>query len=109
MAQPEIGESRSARSRGGRPPLPLGLRRDQQFRVSFTFHDAEDIREIAEAWDVPVGIAVWAIVMSQLARWRRTAPKYGKHGLAIGAGLQVLRQKWAEERSETRGGSSDAE
>jgi hypothetical protein len=102
MERPEIDESRS---RVGRPPLPLGLRRDQSFRVAFTFHDAADIREIAAAWGVAPGVALWAVVMSQLARWRRIAPDYGRHGLAIAGGPRVLREKCAEARD----GASDGE
>jgi hypothetical protein len=106
MAEPEIGE---ARSKAGRPPLPEGLRRSHTLRVSFAAHDAEDIREIAAAWGVAPGLAIWAIVMDQLARWRKVEPRYGKHGLAIAGALQVLRQEWAEERAAANGGCSDAE
>ena len=105
MAEPEIGE---ARSKVGRPPLPSGLRRDKAFRVSFAAHDAADIREVAAGWGVPPGVALWAIILEQLAKWRRIAPEYGQHGLVIAGALQVLRQKWAEERAEAHSESSDA-
>ena len=106
MTKPESGKTRSW---GGRPRLPLGLRRDQQFRVAFTTGDAADIRSIAADWGVPPGVALWAVVVNQLRRWRRAAPDYGPRGLAIAAGLQVLRQEWAEEHAAAGGGSSDAE
>lgn len=94
--------------RGG-APLPLRLRRNHTYRVSFAVHDAEDIERIAAAWGVPPGVALWAIVKHELARWRKREPQYGKHGLAIAGALQVLRQKWAGERAEAEGGSSEAE
>ena len=96
-------------SKGGRPPLPTRLRRDRSFRVSFTAHDARDIRHVAAGWGVPPGVALWAVVKHELARWRKREPQYGKHGLAIAGALQVLRQKWAEERAAAKGGSSEAE
>ncbi len=52
-----------------------------------------DLGTIAKAWGVPVSTALWAIVASQLAKWRRQAPEYGKHGIAIGAATTVLRLK----------------
>jgi len=106
MAEPEIGEGRS---QAGRPSLPPSLRRNHTFRVSFHAHDAADIREVAAAWGVPPGVALWGIVKDQLARWRRVEPQYGRHGLAIAGALQVLRQKWGEEGAEAREGASDAE
>ncbi len=109
MVEREIREPRHPRSWGGRPRLPEGLRRDQPFRVAFTLADAADIRSIAAAWGVPPGVALWAIVVNQLRRWRRAAPDYGPHGLVIAAALRVLRQEWAEERAAAGGGSSDAE
>jgi hypothetical protein len=109
MAPPENDDGCSTRSWGGRPPLPGGLRRDQSFRVAFTICDAADVRAIAAGWGVPPGVALWAIVVNQLRRWRHTAPDYGPHGLAIAAALQVLRQEWAEEHPEGREGPSDAE
>ena len=50
-----------------------------------------DLQAIAEGWGVPVATAVWAIVVDQLARWRRQAPELGEHGLAIAAAVTVLR------------------
>ena len=108
MAEREIGEPRAARRRFGTPPLPLGLRRDQTFRAAFTITDAADLREIAEGWGVSPGVALWAIVVNQLRRWRRIAPDYGPHGLAIAAGIRVLRQE-ANKRADASGGSSDDE
>ena len=73
MAESEIGDSRPARSRGGRPPLPPHLRRNHTFRVSFTLHDAADIQEIAEAWGVAPGVALWAIVADGFKLAQRSA------------------------------------
>lgn len=109
MAKSNTADSRHTRSMGGRPPLPPHLRRCHVFRVSFVAHDAADIQEIAEAWKVPPGVALWAIVADRLAEWRNVEPRYGKHGLAIAAALQVLRQEWVEERAAAGGGSPDAE
>ena len=107
MAEPKTPGSR--RSKGGRPPLPLRLRRNHTYRVSFAVQDAEDIERVAAAWGVPPGVALWAIVRHQLARWRKREPQYGKHGIAIAGALEVLRQKWGEERAEAKGGASEAE
>ena len=107
MSAPE--KAGGSRSKGGRPPLPLGLRRNHTFRVSFAAHHAADIRHVAATWGVPPAVALWAIVHHELARWRKTEPRYGKHHLAIAGALQVLRQEWGEERAAVRGRSSDAE
>ena len=107
MAEPKTAGG--VRSKGGRPPLPLRLRRNHTYRVSFAVDDAADIERVAAAWGVPPGVALWAIMKDQLARWRKREPQYGKHGLAIAGALQVLRQKSAEERAEAKGGSSEAE
>jgi len=53
---------------------------------------ADDLETIAEGWGVPVATAVWAIVVEQLARWRRQAPDLGPHGLAIAAAATVLQR-----------------
>ncbi len=106
MAKSNTAGSRHARSMGGRPPLPPHLRRNNTFRVSFTIHDAADIQEIAEAWKVPPGVALWAIVTDRLAEWRNVEPRYGKNGLAIAAALQVLREEWVKERDAAGGGAS---
>jgi hypothetical protein len=55
----------------------------------------EDLRVIAEGWRVPIATAVWAIVVSQLGRWRREAPELGENGLVIAAGVAVLRMRSA--------------
>ena len=52
-----------------------------------------DLETIAMAWGVPVATALWAIVVGELARYRRQAPELGEHGLAIAAASRVLRQK----------------
>ena len=57
-----------------------------------------DLVAIAEGWGVPVATAMWAIVVDQLARFRKRAPELGPHGLAIAAGLVVLRQSSDPER-----------
>ncbi len=51
-----------------------------------------DLVAIAEGWGVPVATAMWAIVVDQLARFRKRAPELGPHGLAIAAASVVLRQ-----------------
>jgi len=109
MAEHEIHRARCTLPRRGRLPLPPALRRDRLIRARFTLGQAEEIRELAEHWKVPAAVAVWAIVTSQLARWRRVAPRYGRHGLAIAGALRVLRQRWAEERAAAESESSDAE
>ena len=109
MAERKIYRPRLGRSRLGRPPLPRRLRRDQVFRAFFSIRDGSDIRMIAEGWGCPPGVVVWALCRSELARIRRrTKVDLGKLGLAIAGALQVLRQKWAEERGAAKGGSSEA-
>ncbi len=63
-----------------------------------------DLETIAEGWGVPVSSAMWAIVASELARWRRPAPEYGKHGIAIAAATTVLRLKGLEAESDITAG-----
>ena len=71
--------------------IPREAARTVMFRPMFTPQDAVDIEEIAKAWGIPVGTAVWAIVRSRLDVWRRRAePQLGAAGLAIEAGLGVL-------------------
>ena len=52
-----------------------------------------DRQKIAAGWGVPVSTAVWAIVCGELARYRRRAPEFGRHGLSIAAAAVVLRMK----------------
>ena len=46
-------------------------------KAMFRPPEADDLDTIAEGWGVPVATAVWAIVVEQLARWRRQAPDLG--------------------------------
>ena len=60
-------------------------------RANFTQSDAEDIAAIAEGWGIPLGTALWAIVHSQLDRWRyKDWSDLGASGLKIAASLSVL-------------------
>ena len=61
-------------------------------KAMFRPPEADDLKTIAEGWGVPVATAVWAIVVEQLARWRRQAPDLGPHGLAIAAAATVLQR-----------------
>jgi hypothetical protein len=60
-----------------------------------------DLETIAEGWGVPIATAVWAIVVSELARWRSMPPEYGKQGIAIAAATTVLRLRGSEAGSDT--------
>ncbi len=60
-----------------------------------------DLETIAEGWGVPVSTALWAIVVSELAKWRGQAPELGKRGIAIAAAITVLRLKSLEAESDT--------
>jgi hypothetical protein len=62
-------------------------------KAMFRPPEADDLDTIAEGWGVPVATAVWAIVVEQLARWRRQAPDLGPHGLAIAAATTVLQMR----------------
>ena len=65
--------------------------------------EADDLEAIAEGWGVPVATAAWAIIVEQLARWRRQAPELGPHGLTIAAAVTVLRQRATEAASGAAG------
>ena len=69
-----------------------GWVRSHPVRTRFRPDEYEDLVAIAEGWSVPVATAMWAIVVDQLARFRKRAPELGPHGLAIAAALVVLRQ-----------------
>ena len=64
--------------------------RSVPIKAMFRPPEADDLDTIAEGWGVPVATAVWAIVVEQLARWRRQAPDLGPQGLAIAAAATVL-------------------
>ena len=71
----------------GRPPIEDRDRvRSRGVRVSFRPGKFEDLQAIARGWGVPVAKAVWAVVLDQLARFRKRAPEFGEHGLGIAAG-----------------------
>ena len=65
-------------------PAPV---RSHQFCVS-TYRDLEPI---SRAWGVPIATVVWVIVHEQLSRWRKRDPEFGEAGLAIAAGVAVIR------------------
>jgi hypothetical protein len=70
----------------------------------FRPHEHEELVAIAGIWGVPVATAVWAIVVDQLARYRRRAPDLGEHGMAIAAGLAVTRCATDKAVERARGG-----
>jgi hypothetical protein len=70
-----------------------GWTRCRPIKSMFRPAEDDDLRTIAEAWGVPVATAVWAIVVGELARYRRQAPELGEHGLAIAAAARVLHKK----------------
>jgi hypothetical protein len=67
--------------------------RSVPIKAMFRPPEADDLDTIAEGWGVPVATAVWAIVVEQLARWRRQAPELGPQGLAIAAAAAVLQMQ----------------
>ena len=75
--------------------------RSQPVKAMFNRAEYADLEIIAEGWGVPVATAMWAIVVSELARWRRQAPEYGQHGISIAAAITVLRLKSVEADSDT--------
>jgi hypothetical protein len=76
----------------GRPVRPSRpWVRSMPVRTMFRPGDIRDLQEISRVWGVPVATVVWAIVVDQVARWRKRAPDLGQHGLAIAAGLAVTR------------------
>ena len=66
--------------------------RSVPIKAMFRPPEADDLDTIAKGWGVPVATAVWAIVVEQLARWRRQAPELGPQGLAIAAAATVLQK-----------------
>ena len=70
-----------------------GWTRCRPVKAMFRPPEHDDLQAIAAAWGVPVATALWAIVVGELARYRRQAPELGDHGLAIAAASRVLRQK----------------
>ena len=66
--------------------------RSVPIKAMFRPPEADDLDTIAKGWGVPVATAVWAIVVEQLARWRRQAPDLGPQGLAIAAAATVLQR-----------------
>ena len=56
--------------RFGRIATPPELARSVRLKVSFRPSEIADLEAIAEAWDVPVGAAAWAIVSDVLAEIR---------------------------------------
>ena len=68
-----------------------GWIRSKPVKTMFRAPEYADLETIAEGWGVPVATAVWAIVVGELARWRREEPNYGDAGLAIAAAATVLR------------------
>lgn len=55
-----------------------------------TARQARDLREIADAWDVPAGTAAFALVESQLARARGRKPDLGNLALPLVCALDAL-------------------
>ncbi len=95
---PNLGQGHPARpTRPFRPWI-----RTKPVRTMFRPREIMDLREIAQVWNVHVATVVWAIVVEQLARWRKRAPDLGQHGLAIAAGLAVTRNA-TERRNRTTG------
>lgn len=76
----------------GRPvrPSPPWIR-FVPVRTMFRPVEIGDLQEISRVWGLPVATFVWAIVVDQIARWRKGARDLGQHGLAIAAGLAVTR------------------
>ena len=70
-----------------------GWTRCRPVKSMFRPPEHDDLQTIAEGWGIPVATTVWAIVVSQLARWRHEAPELGQNGLAIAAAVTVLRLK----------------
>ena len=76
---------------GAQPSPPRPWVRTVPVRTMFRPHEAAELVEIAKVWGVPTATALWAIVATELARYRRRAPDLGEHGMAIAAGLAVTR------------------
>lgn len=61
----------------GHPPKGRDWVREERVAVLLTVGQKRELEEIAKAWNVPVGTAIWALVEEALAKARRAAPRYG--------------------------------
>ena len=75
--------------------------RSRPVKAMFSPPEYADLETIARGWGVPVSTALWAIVVSQLAKWRGQAPELGKHGIAIASAITVLRLTSLEAESDS--------
>ena len=56
--------------------------RSRPVKAMFCPPEYADLETIAEGWGVPVSTAMWALVVGELARWRRQAPDRDRVGAA---------------------------
>lgn len=54
----------------GQPPLPAELKRTSRLSLSVRPGEHADLQAIADAWDVPLGVAAWSILSRYLAECR---------------------------------------
>ena len=73
--------------------------RSEPIRAMFLPQELEDIRFLAESWNVPIATVVWVIVHERLMQWKKRAPELGPNGLAIMGALTVLRQRLEKDSS----------
>lgn len=71
----------------GYKPLPGALRR-RPVGIGVTAQQRAELDEIAAAWDVPRATVAWALIESELQRYRRTR---AGHGAILAALLLVAR------------------
>ena len=85
----------------GRTAMPPELRRSEAIRIFLRPGEAADLQALADQWDVPKGLALWAIVSDQISHWRAIEPNLGRVGLAIAASADInerLRRTDAERK-----------
>jgi len=79
----------------GRAPLAPETRRSELLRLMLRRGELADLRAIADQWQVPAATAAWAILHSELRRFRSLCPDLGQplaQDLGVIASRQVTRR-----------------
>ena len=92
----------------GRPPRPPEFVRSAGLRVNFFPRELRDLEAIAEAWDVPLATAVWALLHDKLANLHKRAPKT-EDGLAVLAAAALRSVRLSPEGPPSNGAEAPPE
>lgn len=89
-AAPTLPLHHTEARRGKAPSLPE-LRRDTPFTLRLTRGDVADLKAIAEGWSVPVALAGWALLETELERSRKRMLCHPRLTLPLSAAVDMLR------------------